>query len=177
LDAVRTPFREPGVIATESTERDAMTIEQGAAEADVTFRVPRRLWIRLLIGGGLFLALGVVLLLRTGERWFATYWLALGCVSVTGAWRRRRFALDLTPESANLRGLRWRSVRWTEVQAVVRHRRFGEWVVRLTLDSGELVTLRDPAAWHSFGDAEHERTFQRIEQWWLAHRVEITPLV
>jgi hypothetical protein len=177
LDAVRTPFREPSAIAAESTRRDAMTIEQGSAEADLIFRVPRRRWIRMLLAGGFFLALAVVLLPRTGERWFATYWLVLGLVSVTGAWWRRRFALDLTPESANLRGLRWRSIPWTEVRAVVRHRRFGEWVVQLTLDSGEVVALRDPAAWHSFGDAEHELTFQRIEQWWLAHRAEIPRVV
>ena len=88
LDAVRTPFREPSAIAAESTRRDAMTIEQGSAEADLIFRVPRCRWIRLLIAGGFFLALAVVLLLRTGERWFATYWLVLGFVSVTGAWWR-----------------------------------------------------------------------------------------
>ena len=149
-----------------------MTTEYGVAEPDVTFRVPRRGWIRLLSGGAAFLVLAVVLLLRRGEPWYVAYWFALGAASVTGAWWRRRFAVDLTPESVNLRGLRWRSVRWTEVQAVARHRRRGEWVVRLTLDSGDLVTLRDPASWRGSGDAEHERTFRRIETWWLAHRGE-----
>src|SRR5674476_309228 len=34
----------------------------------------------------------------------------------------------------------------------------------------EWVTLRDPATWRRFGDAEHEASFQRIQRWWLAHR-------
>jgi hypothetical protein len=143
-----------------------MSIEQGAAEADVLIRVPRREWVRLFVLGGWFFVLAAF----TDQAGLALLWLALGGAVVARGLFFRRFAVDLTAESANLRGLCWRSVPWTRVQAVVRHRRRGEWVVRLILDGGELVTLRDPATWRRFGDAEHEASFQRIQRWWLAHR-------
>lgn len=146
-----------------------MTFEHGGAQADVTVHVPRREVVKMYVGGGVFLALAVTVL-TSGHPWFAMYWLALGCVSVTGAQWRRRFAVELTAESARFRGLRWRIVPWAQVQAVVRHRRRGEWVVPLMLDNGKLVTLRDPTTWRSVGDAEHEASFERIEHWWLAHR-------
>jgi hypothetical protein len=102
-----------------------MSIEQGAAEADVIIRVPRRDWVKLFVLGGWFFVLAAF----TDQAAFALFWLALGGAAVARGLFFRRFAVDLTPGSANLRGLSWRSVPWTKVQAVVRHRRRGEWVV------------------------------------------------
>ena len=42
--------------------------------------------------------------------------------------------------------------------------------VSLILESGERVTLRAPTTWWGLGDAQYDRDFHRIGQWWLAHR-------
>ena len=97
--------------------------------------------------------------------------LVAGCLWVVGGSWIRTLGVDLTPESAIVRGVRRRSVSWPEVQAVVRVK--GGWCVQLILESGEAVTLRAPtlSVWGS-GGAEFEGDFHRIGQWWLAHRGE-----
>jgi hypothetical protein len=94
------------------------------------------------------------------------------CFYVAVALSTRTFGVDLTRESAIVRGVRRRSVPWQEVQAVVRYPPSGAKVVRLILESGESVMLRAPTSSWGLGGAEYERNVHRIEQWWLAHRGE-----
>src|SRR5665647_2835884 len=86
--------------------------------------------------------------------------LVAGCLWVVGGLWIRTLGVDLTPESAIVRGVRRRSVSWPEVQAVVRVK--GGWCVQLILESGEAVTLRPPtlSVWGS-GGAEFEGDFHR----------------
>jgi len=42
--------------------------------------------------------------------------------------------------------------------------------VRLILENGKHVTLQAPTAVRGLGGAQFERDFQRIGQWWVAHR-------
>jgi hypothetical protein len=99
--------------------------------------------------------------------------LVLGGVFVGEALWIRTFGIDLTPESANVRGIRRRSVPWGRVQAVLGYRKRGTDRVALVLDSGERVVPRVPST--SFGSgaaaaAKYEEDFHRLGQWWLAHR-------
>ena len=148
-----------------------MTVQQGAAEADVKIRTVRRVWMPLFVFGGFWLVLAAVEM-AAGQPALTLQWVVLGVVVIAEAFWIRTFGVDLTRESAMVRGLRRRSVLWQEVQAVVRHRRLEGWVVRLILDSGRPVTLRAPTSLWGLGEAEYERDVQRIEQWWLAHRGE-----
>ena len=147
-----------------------MSVEQGAAEADVTIRTARRDWM-LLFGAG-----GVVLVTAAFE--IAADLpghnplLVMGCVFVAEALWIRTFGVDLTPECANIRGLRRQSIPWRHVQAVLRHDQLGVGRVSLVLESGRRVGLRAPTTFLGLGGAEYERDFHRIGQWWLAHRGE-----
>jgi hypothetical protein len=82
------------------------------------------------------------------------------------------WGVDLTPESANIRGIRRRSISWREVQAVLRYEQAGRTSVRLILENGKRVTLRAPARLWGLGAAAYDRDFHQIGQWWLAHRGE-----
>jgi hypothetical protein len=82
------------------------------------------------------------------------------------------WGVDLMPESANVRGIRRRSIPWREVQAVLRYEQAGATSVRLILENGKPVTLRAPARLWGLGGAAYDRGFHQIGQWWLAHRGE-----
>lgn len=147
------------------------------AHEAVKIRTPRRDWIGFLVAGGIWLVNGGISLaldtvLTLGRPWNGTLGLAIGCLLVAEALWIRTLGVDLTQESANVRGIRRRSVPWQEVQAVVHRRWAGTWCVRLIVESGKPVTLRAPTTWLGIGAAEYERDFDRIGQWWLAHRGE-----
>jgi hypothetical protein len=148
-----------------------MTVEQSAVEAVVKIRTRRRDWMRWFPFAGFQLALAVGWM-WLNQPYFALVWLAFSCASVAEALWLKAVGVDLTGESADVRGLRRRQVPWAEVQTVVQHRRFGSWSVRLILMSGEVVTLRAPTTGWGSGGAEYERDFHRIGKWWLAHRGE-----
>jgi hypothetical protein len=147
-----------------------MTVEHGTAEAAVKIRSPRSWWMWMLLFGGFWFVFATAQVLF-GSPVLAVAWLVAGCLWVAGGLWIRTLGVDLTPESAIVRGFRRRSVSWQEVQAVVRVS--GGWRVHLILESGEAVTLLAPrlTAWGS-GGAEFEGDFHRIGQWWLAHRGE-----
>ena len=147
-----------------------MTLEHGAPESEVKIRVPRHVWMLPLVMGVSWLVLAALNVWREGPL-PALYWLTLGCISVAAGLWSRTLGVDLTRESANLRGFRRRSVPWKEVQAVVRYGS-GSTGVRLILEHGKRVTLRAPRTNIVFGAAQFDRDFHRIDQWWLAHRGE-----
>jgi hypothetical protein len=150
--------------------RKVMTLERGAVDAGVKIRVPRHVWIRELVMGVAVLVVGAAAMWRHGPL-DGPYWLTLGGIGVAAALWARTLGVDLTGESANLRGFRRRSVPWKEVQAVIRYGS-GSMCVRLILEGGKRVTLRAPRTDGIFGVALFDRDFQRIDQWWLAHRGE-----
>jgi hypothetical protein len=53
---------------------------------------------------------------------------------------------------------------------VVHCEQIGQSTVRLILENGKPVLLRAPRRVWGLGGAAYERDFQRIGQWWLAHR-------
>jgi hypothetical protein len=147
-----------------------MTLQRGAVDADVKIRVPRHVWLPRLVMGVAFLVLGAAAVWRHGPL-DGPYWLAIGGIGVAAALWARTLGVDLTGESANLRGFCRRSLPWQEVQAVVRYGN-GSMGVRLILEHGKRVTLRAPRTDGIFGAAQFDRDFHRIDQWWLAHRGE-----
>jgi hypothetical protein len=147
-----------------------MTVQQGAAEADVKIRTATREWI-LLAGAGC-IAFASAAFSSARDLPVVTLPLLMGCVFVAEALWTRSFGVDLTQESANIRGVRRRSIPWHQVQAVLREDQFGSARVSLILESGKRVLLRAPTTWWGVGDAGYERDFHRIGQWWLAHRGE-----
>jgi hypothetical protein len=148
-----------------------MTADQGMAEADVKIRAARHSWMQPFVFGGIWLVFAIFWA-TTDRHWLALSWLALGSASIAQALWLRIMGVDLTPESANVRGVRRRCVPWENVQAVVHHRRHGTWGVRLILESGKPVRLPAPTTWSGFGGAQYEQDFHHIGQWWLAHRGE-----
>jgi hypothetical protein len=156
-----------------------MNAEQGVADTGGTIRTSRGYWV-------CFIVLGVIsLALSAGDLWlatrptfaaqptFAVVKLATGCLWILAGLLIRSFGVELTPGSAMVRGLRRRSVPWSQVQAVVQHRgRDGTWCVQLILESGRPVTLKAPTTWGGLGGHRYARDFHRIGQWWLAHRGE-----
>jgi hypothetical protein len=154
-----------------------MTVDPSKAEtaavisAAVTIRVSRLGWVWPLVYGGLLLVFAVSWL-SLGRPLFALCWLVLGAVTVAQGLWMRTFGMELTPECAVLRGVRRRAVPWHQVQAVVHHRRQGAWGVRLILENGTPVMLRAPTTYWGIGVSAYERDFDRIGQWWLAHRGE-----
>lgn len=99
-------------------------------------------------------------------------WLILACAWLhQGIWVRK-VGVDLTPEFADLRGIRRRQVAWGDVQAVVKHTRLGTWDVRLILVSGKTEDLRAPTTRWDVGAAQYEQDFHRIVAWWRDHRGE-----
>ena len=147
-----------------------MTLERGVVDADVKIRVPRHVWMGPLVMAVAFLVLGAAAVWRHGPL-DGLYWLILGGLGVAAALWARTLGVDLTGESANLRGFRRRSVPWQEVQAVVRYGS-GSMGVRLILKRGKRVRLLAPRTDGIFGAAQFDRDFHRIDQWWLAHRGE-----
>lgn len=153
-----------------------MTIEQGAVEAVVKIRVQtRRAWIVFLVIGGGYLAMAASFL-TGGWPWFLLILIPLpiGCCIIAFAFALRTLGVDLTPEFAVIHGFRQRhEVPWQDVQAVVSHLNSnGTSAVWLLLENGESVPLRYPRSSWRKGDVPYERDFQRIDEWWLAHRGE-----
>lgn len=147
-----------------------MTIEHHAAEDDVEIHTSRLFWVPTFALGGWELVFGAADLWLGAPRFVALGNLVVGCLMVSMALSVRTHGVDLTPQSAKLRGLRRRSVPWQDVQAVLRYQPHGDLFVRLILEDGKPVTLRAPATLLGFGGANYERDFHRIGQWWLAHR-------
>jgi hypothetical protein len=153
-----------------------MTIEQGVGQAVVKIRPSRYTLIQPV----------VLLTLLTPETFFNNtafaddpldqaltlglkcMWVLLVALTLWGM----TWGVDLTPESANVRGIRRRSIPWREVQAVMRYEQLGSTTVRLILENGKPVTLRAPARLWGLGGAAYDRDFHQIGQWWLAHRGE-----
>jgi hypothetical protein len=97
-----------------------MTVQQGAAEADVSRSALFAVWMPWLVFGGFWLVLAAVEM-AAGQPALTLQWVVLGVIVIAEAFWVRTFGVDLTRESAMVRGLRRRSVPWQEVQAVVRH--------------------------------------------------------
>jgi len=147
-----------------------MTADEGA---DVRIRAPGRRWTWFFAQGWFLLALSLVSWLTQGGHWFNVPWLVLSCGNIAILFLLRTFGVDLTPESAVVRGWRRRSVPWRAVQAVVSHKTSkGTSVVRLILEKNALVTLPASTSLGRKDDAHYERDFNRIYQWWLTHRGE-----
>lgn len=152
-----------------------MTVEQSAAEADVKIGPVLFSWKWHLAStlGGLSLAAKASL---HGSPWVALTWLILVCGSIALLFVVRTLGVYLTPECAVIRGRRRRRVPWQEVRSVVSHvDSNGKTSVRLMLENGEPVALPFPKTLWRKGDAQYERDFQRIDQWWLAHRASPDP--
>jgi hypothetical protein len=161
------PFGGPARVSNARNEA-ALTVEQSQAQAAFKMRNPRRNW---LFGPGAELIVMLAALdVWMGDRRDALGMLAYGCYFAVLALMIRSFGVDLMPESAIVRGLRRRKVPWQDVQAVVQHRSFGTWGVRLILESGKPVMLRAPTTSWGFEGANYERDFHRIGQWWVEHR-------
>jgi len=143
-----------------------MGVEYGVAEAMVRIRAPRRDWIVLFAAGLFILAMQTLVWVGGGDNAPAV----LGGIFLVESLWIRSFGMDLTPEFANVRGLRRHHIRWDQVQAVYCFTQLGSDRVRLVLENGQHVNLRAPSTWLGLGTAEYERDFHRIGQWWLAHR-------
>jgi len=173
LNALVPPLRElGGSVNPTSRNETAVTIEQSATKAGVKIGPVLLSWKQNLVGtlcGLLFTAW----LLVEGKPWSSLLYLALTCVGVVLQFVLRTLGVDLTPEAAVIHGRRRRRVPWLQVQSVVNHvNTNGTSAVRLILENGEAVTLPFPKTLWRKGDAQYEHDFQRIEQWWLAHRGE-----
>jgi hypothetical protein len=150
-----------------------MNAGQGAADTGGTIRTSRGYWVCFIVLGVISLALSAGDLWLAAQPTFAVVKLATGCLWILAGLLIRSFGVDLTPGSAMVRGLRRRSVPWSQVQAVVQHRGMdGTWCVQLILESGGPVTLKAPTTWGGFGGPGYARDFHRVGQWWLAHRGE-----
>lgn len=148
-----------------------MVIQRDAAVAAFKVRAPgSRTTILLLVTGGGWAALTALNL--TGNRpWPTLGFVAIGCLYLPLVWTLRTFGIDLTPESAIVRGFRRRRVPWRRVQAVVgRTNPNGTSAVWLALENGQSVTLPYPATLFRAENAQFENDFHRIDRWWLAHR-------
>jgi hypothetical protein len=146
-----------------------MSAEGRVAEATVRIRTPRPNWTVLLAAGAIILMTSLLFHPNFSD----PVPLVLGGVFVGEALWIRTFGVDLTAESANVRGIRRRSVTWSQVQAVLAYRQMGASRVALVLDSGERVALREPSTYWGSGAAtaaRYEEDFHRLGQWWLAHR-------
>jgi hypothetical protein len=150
-----------------------MTIQQGEPRLSAfKIRAPEsRTWILLVLIGGGCLALAALNLTGLRPVRPSLGFVVLGCCYLPMVWVIRTIGVDLTRESAIVRGFRQRHVPWPEVQAVVPHvtsNRASS--VSLTLASGESMRLPYPRTRCRPGDEQYERDVQRIEDWWLAHR-------
>lgn len=158
-----------------------MSVENSVTEAAVRIRTPRLGWMPMLVSGLVVLAMRAFLEWvvpagpSPGGSWSSgdNALLVMGGVFVLESLLIRSFGVDLTPESANVRGFRRRRVPWSQVQAVLGYRQMGADRVALVLDSGERVALRVPSTYWGSGaatDVKYWEDFHRLGQWWLAHR-------
>ena len=153
-----------------------MTVVQDAPPTVVRLRTPRHSWIPQLMAGVLWLGFAAMYrwVIPDSIGWSGTlgvFWLGLGLVSIAEAFWLRTLGVDLTPESAVVRGFwRRRTIAWREIQGVVSRQRAGTWVVQLLPEHGKLMTLRAATSYFGFGVGTHVQQFHQIGQWWLAHR-------
>jgi hypothetical protein len=150
-----------------------MTIEQAkATPSPLRFRAPEsRTWMLLLVIGMGGLALAAVNLTGLRPVRPSLAFVVLGCCYVPMVWAIRSFGVDLTRESAVVRGFRQRHIPWPEVQAVVPHAPANRASsVSLILANGESMRLPYPRTLCRPGDEHYERDVERIEEWWRAHR-------
>ena len=151
----------------------AMTTEEGPSRGAVTFRVPAPpsspgpLWWIWSVFAVVWLVAAAGNLWK-GQPGMAATYLAFSCCWGALAWLSRKSGVELTPESVIVRRLSRRTIAWSQVQAVVRHKSSGGTsTVRLLLQDGKQVKLPAPGG---NGAAAFERDFQIIDAWWLAHR-------
>ncbi|QTE31095.1 hypothetical protein [Pengzhenrongella sicca] len=152
-----------------------MTVEQDAPETVVRLRTPRHSWIQLLVVGVLSLVFAALYrsVIPVSLGWsgaLGRFWLGLGLVAIAGAFWLRTRGVDLTPESAVIRGISRRTVPWQEIQGVVRTQRAGTWVIHLLPESGKPRMLPVAMSRFGFGASTHMLQFHQVGQWWLAHR-------
>lgn len=154
-----------------------MTVEEEPASVEI--RTARRDWAGLLGLAAYLLILAVLLgpaawvsrgSLNGLPLWSGLVLLALACACIAEVMWVRTFGVVLTPEAAEVRAVRRRTVPWQDVQAEIRHRRAGTSCVRLVLQNGREVTLRAPTTYWRIGRAHYDREFRLIERWWIAHR-------
>lgn len=143
-----------------------MTIEQGVGQVVVTIRTSRDTLLQPFAMAGMCFVIAA-----SDPRGLAPLWL-MGLAIVAQALWALNWGVDLTPESANLRGIRRRSIPWQEVQAVVRYGPSGSLMVKLILEDGKHVRVPAPRGVWGFGGAGFDRDFERIGQGWLVHRGE-----
>ena len=151
----------------DTTKAAAMSVEHSVAEETVRIRTSRLNWIVMFVGG-LFLV--AIQALQWGSRGGDLGLTVVGGMLVGESLWMSGFGVDLTPEFANVRGLRRRHVRWDQVQAVQCFRQLGTDRVCLVLENGQVVNLRAPSISWGLSAARYERDFHRIGQWWMAHR-------
>src|SRR5450631_2911243 len=151
----------------------AMTTEEGASGATVTFRTPAPFPGPRWVMGSVFAVVWLVCAagaLWKGQPGRAATYLAFGCCWGALAWLSRKSGVELTAESVIVRRLSRRRIAWSHVQAVVRHKSSGGTsTVRLLLQDGKQVKLPAPVG---NGAAAFERDFQIIDAWWRANRGE-----
>ena len=151
----------------------AMTTEEGASGETATFRTPAPFPGPPWAMGSVFAVIWLVCAagaLWKGQPGRAATYLAFSCCWGALAWLSRKSGVELTPESVIVRSLSRRTIAWSHVQAVVRHKSSGGTsTVRLLLQDGKQVKLPAPGG---NGAAAFERVFQIIDGWWLAHRGE-----
>jgi hypothetical protein len=151
-----------------------MTVVHESHEAVVTIRTPRRDVVRELLLGCFWLGLaGVSWTVRVQPGsllWSVWAWLAVGgAMLALGLWLGT-LGVDLSPESATVRGLRRRTIPWTDVQEVAFRRRLDAWLVQLVTTKGKRFTLRASTTRRGQGALALERDYDRIGQWFLAHQ-------
>jgi hypothetical protein len=149
-----------------------MTVTRDAVEGDVKIRSHPIGWMPILLLSGWMFVQAFEESRGAGVQGPDKFYVILGSIMLVEAWWLATFGVDLTPELARIRGLRRRNVPWNDVQAVIPCERFGSRVVQLILENGESVMMRAPSTSLGVGRARYERDYNRIGQWWLAHRGE-----
>lgn len=147
-----------------------MNIEQVAAGADVKIRSSRGGWVGIWAFAGIWLVF--VALYLTTDYHGSTSSLVFGFLLILELLWLQTFGVDLTRECAIVRGVRRRSVPWSEVQAVLPDSQLGTGRVSFMLESGKRVMLPAPTTFLGMGGAAYARDFDLIGQCWLANRGE-----
>lgn len=127
-------------------------------------------WLWPLALAAFFLALAAFVLALGAAGPPALVHLALAVLLVLEGLWLRTLGTELASERVVIRGIRRRELPWRDVADVVRHRRLGTWLVQLVRTDGVRIVLRAPTTYWGVGQGRYERDFQRIRQWWLAHR-------
>ncbi|MHB1489478.1 MAG: hypothetical protein ACYCTH_03135 [Cellulomonas sp.] len=151
-----------------------MTVAHEGQPVVVKIRTPRRDVMRELLLGCFWLVLaGASWTTRVQPgppSWSVWAWIAAGGAMLgLGLWLGT-LGVDLSPESATVRGLRRQTIPWTDVQEVAFRRRLDAWLVQLITTKGKRVTLRATTMYRGQGALALERDYYRIGQWFRAHQ-------